>query len=128
MTTQTPTRQKVISYLQLDHTADRHASQVMSSIPQRERGTFQRNALILMSALHQIDPRLPILITTLYDGKLTPEQLYTLLCQTTGWKPDNAPINTVTSMIPETESTSASPEITETVETSTVYNNLAGKF
>lgn len=89
------TRRKFTSYLQLDCEADRHALDVVESISQRVRGDFLRNAIITTAALHQLDPRLPVLLATLYNGQLTSEQLVNLVSETTGWKPDRAAIRDV---------------------------------
>jgi len=89
------TRRKFTSYLQLDCEADRHALDVVESISQRVRGDFLRNAIITTAALHQLDPRLPVLLATMYNGQLTSEQLVNLFSQTTGWKPDMAAIRDV---------------------------------
>jgi hypothetical protein len=88
-------RRKFTCYLQLDSEADRHALDVVESISQRVRGDFLRNAVITTAALHQLDPRLPVLLATLFNGKLTADQLVNLLTQTTGWKPSQADIRDV---------------------------------
>ncbi|CAI2019495.1 Plasmid stability protein [Serratia proteamaculans] len=89
------TRRKFTSYLQLDCEADRRALDVVESISQRVRGDFLRNAIITTAALHQLDPRLPVLLATLYNGQLTSEQLVNLVSETTGWKPERAAIRDV---------------------------------
>ncbi|CAI1222719.1 Plasmid stability protein [Serratia quinivorans] len=89
------TRRKFTSYLQLDCEADRRALDVVESISQRVRGDFLRNAIITTAALHQLDPRLPVLLATMYNGQLTSEQLVNLVSETTGWKPDRAAIRDV---------------------------------
>ncbi|EKN6178244.1 plasmid partitioning/stability family protein [Yersinia ruckeri] len=88
-------RRKFTCYLQLDSEADRHALDVVESISQRVRGDFLRNAVITTAALHQLDPRLPVLLATLFNGQLTADQLVNLLTQTTGWKPSQADIRDV---------------------------------
>ncbi|HHL2713204.1 TPA: plasmid partitioning/stability family protein [Yersinia enterocolitica] len=88
-------RRKFTCYLQLDSETDRHALEVVESISQRVRGDFLRNAVITTAALHQLDPRLPVLLATLFNGQLTADQLVNLLTQTTGWKPSQADIRDV---------------------------------
>lgn len=37
-------------------------------------------------ALHQLDPRLPVLLTAILSEEFSADQVVTLLSQTTGWK------------------------------------------
>lgn len=93
-------RRKFTSYLQLDNESDREALAVIETISQRVRGDFLRNAIISAAALHQLDPRLPTMLATLFNGKLTSDQLVTLISQTTDWKPSTADIKEVIALLP----------------------------
>lgn len=93
-------RRKFTSYLQLDNESDREALAVIETISQRVRGDFLRNAIISAAALHQLDPRLPTMLATLFNGKLSSDQLVTLISQTTDWKPSTADIKEVISLLP----------------------------
>ncbi len=46
-------------------------------------------------ALHQLDPRLPVLLTAILSEEFSADQVVTLLSQTTGWKPSQADIRAV---------------------------------
>jgi hypothetical protein len=51
--------------------------------------------LVGSSALYQLDKRIPFLITMLFDGRLTADQLVSIIEQTTGWQPSTASIREV---------------------------------
>ncbi|EKC1547946.1 stability protein [Salmonella enterica] len=67
----------------------------MESVPRSERGELFRNAFISGMALHQLDPRLPVLLTAILSEEFSADQVVTLLSQTTGWKPSQADIRAV---------------------------------
>ncbi|WP_218962488.1 plasmid partitioning/stability family protein, partial [Erwinia amylovora] len=67
-----------------DQQADSLAMDVIESVSQRTRGDFLRNAVIAGCALQQIDQRLPVLVATMFDGKMTPGQLVAMIRHTTG--------------------------------------------
>lgn len=97
-------RRKFTVYLHPDDSnADMQAMDVIESISQRIRGDFLRQSVIAGAALYQIDPRLPVLMASLYDGKMTNDQLVTLISQTTGWKPSLVDIQDVFALL-ETQS------------------------
>lgn len=93
-------RRKFTVYLHPDDSnADMQAMDVIESISQRIRGDFLRQSVIAGAALYQIDPRLPVLLASLYDGKMTNDQLVTLISQTTGWKPSQVDIQDVFALL-----------------------------
>lgn len=75
--------------------ADFQTLEAIESVPRSERGELFRNAFISGMALHQLDPRLPVLLTAILSEEFSADQVVTLLSQTTGWKPSQADIRTV---------------------------------
>ncbi|HHR6503010.1 TPA: plasmid partitioning/stability family protein [Providencia alcalifaciens] len=88
-------RKKFTLYLHPENPADNQALEIIESIPRSARGEFFRHAFICGAALQHLDARLPALLATLFNDKLTAEQLVTLISQTTGWKPSQAEIKAV---------------------------------
>lgn len=88
-------RKKFTLYLHPENPADKQALDIIESIPRSARGEFFRHAFICGTALQHLDARLPALLATLFNDKLTAEQLVTLISQTTGWKPSQAEIQAV---------------------------------
>ncbi|BBG61866.1 plasmid partitioning/stability family protein [Providencia rustigianii] len=88
-------RKKFTLYLHPENPADKQALEIIESIPRSSRGEFFRHAFICGTALQHLDARLPALLATLFNDKLTAEQLVTLISQTTGWKPSQAEIQAV---------------------------------
>lgn len=68
---------------------------IIESVPRNDRGDLFRRALISGLALHQLDSRLPGLISILLDRNFSADQLAGLLNQTTGWKPSQADIRDI---------------------------------
>lgn len=68
---------------------------IIESVPLRTRGDFFRAAIVGGSALYQLDKRLPYLLSMLFDGQLTADQLVGIIQQTTGWQPTTASIQDV---------------------------------
>lgn len=79
-------------YLHPDDPADMKCREVIESVSQRVRGDFIRQSVIAGCALHTLDPRLPKLLATLFDGSLSDEQLVAMVRQVSGWKPSEADI------------------------------------
>ncbi|MGK2894486.1 plasmid partitioning/stability family protein [Klebsiella michiganensis] len=88
-------RKKFTLYLHPENDADRQALNVIESVSRSARGELFRHAFITGMALHQLDRRLPALLSTLFSAGLTAEQLVTLVGQTTGWKPSQADIRSI---------------------------------
>ncbi|KKZ15806.1 plasmid stability protein [Serratia marcescens] len=88
-------RKKFTLYLHPEHDADRQALNVIESVSRSARGELFRHAFIAGMALHQLDSRLPALLSTLFSAGLTADQLVALVGQTTGWKPSQADIRSV---------------------------------
>lgn len=88
-------RKKFTVYLHPEQVADNLSLNIIESVPRNERGELYRRALISGLALHQLDSRLPALLTVLLNHDFTADQLVGLLSQTTGWKPSQANIRDI---------------------------------
>jgi len=88
-------RKKFTLYLHPDKDADSLALNVIESVPRTSRGELFRNAFISGLALQQLDPRLPILLATLFSKDFTADQLIEMVSQTTGWKPSQVDIREI---------------------------------
>lgn len=88
-------RKKLTVYLHPEKEADSVSLDIIESVPRNDRGDLFRKALISGLALHQLDSRLPGLISILLDRNFSADQLVGLLNQTTGWKPTQADIRDV---------------------------------
>ncbi|WP_263070860.1 plasmid partitioning/stability family protein [Enterobacter huaxiensis] len=88
-------RKKLTVYLHPGKEADSVSLDIIESVPRNDRGDLFRKALISGLALHQLDSRLPGLISVLFDHNFSADQLVGLLNQTTGWKPSRADIRDV---------------------------------
>ena len=88
-------RKKFTLYLHPEKAADFQTLEAIESVPRSERGELFRNAFISGMALHQLDPRLPVLLTAILSEEFSADQVVTLLSQTTGWKPSQADIRAV---------------------------------
>ncbi|MDR3430750.1 MAG: plasmid partitioning/stability family protein [Rouxiella aceris] len=92
----TDRRKKLTVYLHPDDDIqDAKAMEVIESVPQRTRGDFFRASIVGGSALYQLDKRLPYLVSMLFDGRMTADQLVGIIQQTTGWQPSTASIKEV---------------------------------
>ena len=89
--------------------ADFQTLEAIESVPRSERGELFRNAFISGMALHQLDPRLPVLLTAILSEEFSADQVVTLLSQTTGWKPSQADIRTVLTELGASQSVEKMP-------------------
>lgn len=126
-------------YLHPDDPADVKCREVIESVSQRVRGDFIRQAVIAGCALHTLDPRLPKLLATLFDGSLSDEQLIAMVRQVSGWKPSEADIGDVVKAavkasggaaapakdIPDTKPEAETPGVPNPVRAN--MNNMFGK-
>lgn len=83
--------------------------EAIESVPRSERGELFRNAFISGMALHQLDPRLPVLLTAILSKEFSADQVVTLLSQTTGWKPSQADIRAVLTELGASQSVEKMP-------------------
>ncbi|HCR1107316.1 TPA: plasmid partitioning/stability family protein [Klebsiella aerogenes] len=88
-------RKKLSLYLHPEDTADRLALAEIESIPRKNRGELYRNALITGLIMHQLDERIPAIMTELFTRKLNVDEVINQISQITGWKPSVADIKDV---------------------------------
>lgn len=88
-------RKKISLYLHPDELTDQRALASVENVSRKKRGELYRQALISGLALHQIDSRLPSLITALHSSPFSVDDFIRLLATVTGWKPKEADINEV---------------------------------
>ncbi|MDK7100057.1 plasmid partitioning/stability family protein [Klebsiella aerogenes] len=88
-------RKKLSLYLHPEDTADRLALAEIESIPRKKRGELYRNALITGLIMHQLDERIPAILTELFTRKLNADEVINQISQITGWKPSMADIKDV---------------------------------
>ena len=63
---------------------DGKALDIMERLPRRSRGEFYRKALVIASALHELDPRLINLLAAQTTTSFNAETLSNILSQTLG--------------------------------------------
>lgn len=105
-------RKKLSLYLHPEDTADRLALAEIESIPRKSRGELYRNALITGLIMHQLDERIPAILTELFTRKLNADEVINQISQITGWKPSVADIKDVLKALGSLQNT-ASPEPSE---------------
>lgn len=93
-------RRKFTLYLHPEEAkSDAQAISVIDTVSRRSRGELFRQAFVAGLALQQLDDRLPALIATMLTKTLAADQVIGLIAQTTGWKPSQASIKEVMSVI-----------------------------
>ncbi|HFK5141119.1 TPA: plasmid partitioning/stability family protein [Escherichia coli] len=105
-------RKKLSLYLHPEDTADRLALAEIESIPRKNRGGLYRNALITGLIMHQLDERIPAIMTELFTRKLNVDEVINQISQITGWKPSVADIKDVLKALGGLQNTT-SPEPSE---------------
>ena len=105
-------RKKLPLYLHPEDTADRLALAEIESIPRKNRGELYRNALITGLIMHQLDERIPAIMTELFTRKLNVDEVINQISQITGWKPSVADIKDVLKALGGLQNTT-SPEPSE---------------
>lgn len=105
-------RKKLSLYLHPEDTADRLALAEIESIPRKNRGELYRNALITGLIMHQLDERIPAIMTKLFTRKLNVDEVINQISQITGWKPSVADIKDVLKALGGLQNTT-SPEPSE---------------
>ena len=105
-------RKKLSLYLHPEDTADRLALAEIESIPRKNRGELYRNALITGLIMHQLDERIPAIMTELFTRKLNVDEVINQTSQITGWKPSVADIKDVLKALGGLQNTT-SPEPSE---------------
>ena len=105
-------RKKLSLYLHPEDSADRLALAEIESIPRKNRGELYRNALITGLIMHQLDERIPAIMTELFTRKLNVDEVINQISQITGWKPSVADIKDVLKALGGLQNTT-SPEPSE---------------
>ncbi|CZW42388.1 plasmid partitioning/stability family protein [Enterobacter hormaechei] len=105
-------RKKLSLYLHPEDTADRLALAEIESTPRKNRGELYRNALITGLIMHQLDERIPAIMTELFTRKLNVDEVINQISQITGWKPSVADIKDVLKALGGLQNTT-SPEPSE---------------
>lgn len=88
-------RKKISLYLHPEDAADRRTLAIVENVPRKIRGDFYRHALITGVIFHQIDPRIPPVLSALFTQELDANQVMAQISQITGWKPSVAQIQDV---------------------------------
>lgn len=88
-------RKKISLYLHPEECSDRMALNQIDTVSRKKRGELYRQALIAGLVLHQLDQRLPELLTLLFTRTLTPDEVINQVAAMTGWKPSQAQIKDV---------------------------------
>lgn len=105
-------RKKLSLYLHPEDTADRLALAEIESVPRKNRGELYRQALITGLIMHQLDERIPAILTALFTRKLNADEVISQISQITGWKPSVADLKDVLMAFGGLQK-SASPEPSE---------------
>ncbi|WP_247595135.1 plasmid partitioning/stability family protein [Salmonella enterica] len=90
-------RKKYSLYLRPDNETDQQVMDIIESINRMGRGEVFRNAFVTGLAMYKLDNRLPALISTLFKGQISADQIVGLISQTTDWKPSQADIRAILS-------------------------------
>lgn len=109
-------RKKLSLYLHPEDTADRLALAEIESIPRKNRGELYRNALITGLIMHQLDERIPAILTELFTRKLNADEVINQISQITGWKPSMADIKDVLKALGALQNIDTSSQTEEEVE------------
>ncbi|OCJ37370.1 plasmid partitioning/stability family protein [Serratia sp. 14-2641] len=120
-------RKKISLYLHPEELSDRMALDQVDTVPRKKRGELYRHALIAGLALHQLDQRLPELLTLLFTRTLTPDEVINQLAAMTGWKPSQVQIKDVLAALNmEIPREPSGPEPDEKVNVELVRTKLQG--
>lgn len=105
-------RKKLALYLHPHEIADRLALDEIETVPRKLRGELYRQALITGLIMHQLDNRIPAILTALFIRKLHTDEVINQISQITGWKPSVADLKDVLAALGY-EYSKNSPAITE---------------
>lgn len=103
-------RKKISLYLHPEEPSDLRALNSIGNVSQKKRGELYRQALITGLALHELDERIPSLVTSLHSKPFTVDDFIRILSTVTGWKPQEADIQEVLNQL------NALPAVTESAE------------
>ena len=100
-------RKKLSLYLHPEDSADRLALAEIETIPRKNRGELYRQALITGLIMHQLDERIPAILTALFTRKLNTDEVISQIAQITGWKPSVADLKDVLAALEGNQETSS---------------------
>ena len=102
-------RKKLSLYLHPEDSADRLALAEIETVPRKNRGELYRQALITGLIMHQLDARIPAVLTALFTRELNADEVISQIATITGWKPSSGDLKEVLKALGGLQST-ASPE------------------
>lgn len=100
-------RKKLSLYLHPEDSADRLALAEIETIPRKNRGELYRQALITGLIMHQLDERIPAILTALFTRKLNTDEVISQIAQITGWKPSVVDLKDILAALREHQETSS---------------------
>ena len=92
-------RKKITIYLHPDELPDQMALAEIDTVPRKNRGDLYREALISGLVLHQLDSRIPAVLTALSTRTLTVDQVINQIAQITGWTPSLVAVKDVLAVL-----------------------------
>ncbi len=102
-------RKKLSLYLHPEDSADCLALAEIETVPRKKRGELYRQALITGLIMHQLDERIPALLTALFTRELNADEVISQIARITGWKPSSGDLKEVLKALGGLQST-VSPE------------------
>lgn len=100
-------RKKLSLYLHPEDSADRLALAEIETTPRKNRGELYRQALITGLIMHQLDERIPAILTALFTRKLNTDEVISQIAQITGWKPSVVDLKDILAALREHQETSS---------------------
>ena len=98
-------RKKLSLYLHPVDSADRLALAEIETVPRKNRGELYRQALITGLIMHQLDERIPAILSALFTRKLNADEVISQIATITGWKPSVADLKDVLAALREHKET-----------------------
>ncbi|HDW3798519.1 TPA: plasmid partitioning/stability family protein [Escherichia coli] len=102
-------RKKLSLYLHPEDFADCLALAEIETVPRKKRGELYRQALITGLIMHQLDERIPAVLTALFTRELNADEVISQIARITGWKPSSGDLKEVLKALGGLQST-VSPE------------------
>ncbi|PVZ84170.1 plasmid stability protein [Serratia sp. S1B] len=120
-------RKKISLYLHPDEMSDQMALSQIDTVSRKKRGELYRHALIAGLVLHQLDHRLPELLSVLFTKLLSADEVINQLASMTGWKPSSLQIQDLLSALSiQTSKEISKPEPDEQANLAVVRKKLKG--
>ncbi|EFO1615768.1 plasmid stability protein, partial [Escherichia coli] len=88
-------RKKLSLYLHPEDSADCLALAEIETVPRKKRGELYRQALITGLIMHQLDERIPAVLTALFTRELNADEVISQIARITGWKPSSGDLKEV---------------------------------